>query len=522
MWVNRWSRRVGKTADSLILGHEAAVRRTAMQPDEPVVGMIAIPVQKKIGGVLVPLSKVIFKDAPPGYFPEYRSSGGGLHEHLYIPAIDARIVLVGIDNHPRALAGTYLDFFIGTEFGFTELGMADQYTSIIQPQFQRRPWAFSLIESSEPEIPDHDFNTIFKPDAQARKAFWSMVLTDNTSLTQAEIEDEIRRTGGALGRNHPTCKRELFNEVEPDPETKVIPEFDETVHVVDPLYWPKPQYALCSEGMDPGVTDPFGLVGGYLDWDRQCFVVQFAWMKPNASTGEVVEVTQGYERKMWGTEHATPETREPNKPLTRIAHAEKVGLDKIWTPPEGSITYWDQATWTLKPNPFARISDIHNRFILDLNKDYAMSLRAAEKEPGSADADLQHLRTLFDARREDSHGELTLPKIVILKNGHTDPLIEQLRSGRWKMRDGVHKVDWERSHLLGHLDCLAALKYLVRDLRWNRKPSPPQHRDPNAPNLFIPDHLKPKVPGTPAARLGQNRFGTPGGYRPGKGGYRPR
>jgi hypothetical protein len=246
-------------------------------------------------------------------------------------------------------------------------------------------------------------------------------------------------------------------------------------------------------------------------------VFQFAWQKSNASTGEVVQVTQGFERGMWGTEHATPETRKANNPLIAIAGAEHTGRGKIWEAPEKSLTYWDALSWTLKPNPFARISDIHSRFIMDLNKDYAMSVRAAEKEPGSADADLQHMRTLFAARNENGS-----PKIVILRNGHTDRLIEQLRSGRWRLRDGVHKVDWERSKLLGHLDCLAAAKYLLRDTRWTRNPNPPVHRDPNQPNMLVPDHLMPKAAGKPVAKLGQNRFGGGGGYKPGGGGYRPR
>lgn len=508
MWGNRWSRRVGKTSSSLLMGEEQSIR-VANHLGHGAQGMAAIPVQKKIGGVIVPLVRHLFRNAPFGYAPEYRVSGAGLHEHLYIPAIESRIVLVGIDSHPRALAGTYLDFFIGTEFGFTEPGMADEYTSVIQPQFQQRPWAFSLIETSEPEIPDHDFNTRFATDCRLRRAWWSMVITDNTSLPPGEIEAEIRRSGG---RDNPICKRELFNEVEADPETKVIPEFDEAVHVVDPQFHPQPDYALAHVGMDPGVTDPFGIAGGYLHFDDQQFKVQFAWMAPNASTDDVVEVLQGRERKLWGTEHVKPLERTARTPLQTIAHAEPTAMGNVWEAPPKALTYWDPGKWTLRPNPFARISDIQNRFILDLNKDHAMGVRPAEKEPGSAEADLLHLRSLFKARHPDGR-----PKIVILKNGQTDRLIEQLRSGRWKLRDDVHKVDWGRSKALGHLDCLSALKYLVRDLRWTRDPAPPVIMDPHAPNVFIPEHLKPKEQ-KPIALNRDQRFGT--GLKLPKSGFR--
>jgi hypothetical protein len=509
MWVNRWSRRVGKTSDSLLLAEEGSIRY-ANRTGEGAIGMVAIPVQKKIGGVLVPLTKVLFKDAPKGYFPEYRSSGNGLHEHLYIPAIESRIVLVGIDNHPRALAGTYLDFFVGTEFGFTDPGMADEYTSIIQPQFQGRPWAWSLIESSEPEMPDHDFNRVFKPDAQIRNAWWSMQLTDNTSLTPEEIEDEIRRTGG---RNHPTCKRELFNEVEVDPEQMIVPEFNEAVHVVRPEDWPAPQFALAYEGIDPGTSDPLGYVAFYVDYKLQTIVVQRAFMKPNMSTGEFVQdIVRPTEHKYWGTELETPERRDQRRQessdfvaMQRIANAEYTPAGKVWTAPHGSMVYWDQANQTLRANPFSRISDVAKRFIIDLNRDYGLAVRAAEKEDGSAEADREYLRELFRAR----HTHNGAPKIVILDNGETTQLIQQLRSGMWKLREDVHKVDWTRSKLLGHCDCIAALKYAVRDVRWRFDPRPPEHIDLNAPGIYVPPKVR------------QNQYGTKLPPAPMRGGFQP-
>lgn len=499
LWMNEWSRRVGKTTVDLLLGHEQSTR-VATKLGHGAIGMIAIPVQKKIGGVIVPLADKIFADAPKGYKPEYCGSGRGLHEHLYIPATESRIVLVGTDAHPDALRGTWLDFFAWTEMGFAESGLDYTYTSVIQHQFQGRPWAWALVESSVPEVPDHEWNTIFKPDARLRRAFWEMVITDNTSLTEDQIADEIRRSGG---REHPTCKRELFNEVAPDPEIQVLPEFDERVHVVDPRDWIQPQHALCHLGLDPGRTDPFGLVWLYFDWARQTIVVQAAWQKSNASLGEVVNVIKPMEARLWGTDHSTPQTRTPNNALITIRNAQPVGGGGVWEPPHGSCTYWDESSWTLRPNPFSRVSDIDNGAIIDMNRDYALAVRAAEKGPGSAEDDLQHLRMLFGER----HAHNGMPKIVILKNGLTDCLIEQCRSGRWKTREDVHRHDWQRSKKLGHLDAFSALKYVVRDIRWSRNPFPPAARDLNAPNTYVPPHIAERMRGhgrelTPPSVLG--------------------
>lgn len=495
LWLLRAARRVRKTSWSLIKGYEACVRRRLAAPHaESPRGMVAIPVQKKIGGVLVPLTEVIFGDAPPGYFPEHRSTGHGEHEHLYIPAINGIIRLVGVDDHPRALAGSFLDFFIGTEIGFAKSGFHKTYCDIIQLQMQKRPWAFSLIESSEPEIIDHDFNVHFRPDAEIRKCFWSFTIRDNTTLTEDEINDEIRRSGGMESAS---CKRELFNIQEADPETKVLKHFDEAVHVVDPADHPMPEFALAHEGFDPGTTDPLGYVQLYFDYRAQQIVIHFAFMKAGMSTGELVDtVVRPQERAAWGTALEEPEKRkqmrDENLPvlLMSIANAEPTPGGKIWNAPEGSLTYWDPTNWTLKPNPFSRISDTHARFIIDLNKDYGLAVRAAEKEPGSAEADLEYLDELFRLRHEDGR-----PLIVILNNGQTVQLIQQCRSGRWKMRDEVHKMDWARSKLLGHLDCIAALKYVVRDVKWKRDPRPPIAIDINAPNTFVPERIKSKMRG---------------------------
>lgn len=524
MYMLRCARRTRKTTFLLVKAYESCVRHhNAVRAGEregasaSCRGMIAIPVQKKIGGVLVPLTQVIFSDAPEGWFPEYRGSGQGEHEHLYIPAVDARIRLVGINEHPRALAGSYLDFFGGTEIGFAESGFYRTYCEIIQLQFQRRPWAWSIIESSEPEVLDHDFNVHFKPDAELRGCFVSMTIRDNTTLTEEEIEDEIRRTGGM---DSAATKRELFNISEPDPETQVIKHFDEDVHVVDPADYPMPEYACAYEGYDPGTSDPLGYVALYFDYSRQQIVVQFAFMRAGMSTGELVDdVVRPTELRLWGTELEEVEKRDKKRDenlpiaLQRIAGARLTGAGKVWEAPPGSLTYWDPASWTLRANPVSRISDTHARFIVDLNRDYALAVRAAEKGDGSAEADLEYLDNLFRRRHEDGR-----PLIVILNNGETSQLIQQLRSGRWKMREDVHKVDWARSKLLGHLDCLAALKYVVRDVRWKRDPRPPLIRDANLPNLHVPKAIRECMNGK-GTRITPPRV--LGGYRPGRG-YSPR
>jgi hypothetical protein len=237
-------------------------------------------------------------------------------------------------------------------------------------------------------------------------------------------------------------------------------------------------------GLDPGMTDPFGMVWMYFDWLRQCIVVEGSWMKPNASTGEVVSVTQAFERELWGAAHRAAGER---KRELSIADALMTGDAKVWEAPDTALTYWAEGEWSLKPNPYSRISDIENRFVNDMNVDYGMNVRKAEKGPGSKEADTEHLRTLFAARPV---------KIVILKNGRTENIIEQLRSCMWNTDENGHRTDWLRTKTLGHGDCLAALKYVVRDVQWTRNPNPPAHvLDANATDHFVPNEIRDRARG---------------------------
>lgn len=471
MWLDECGRRYGKTVKWLIIQYMDALQRPGFR------GLIATPLRGSIGGIIVPLTKLLFADAPKELFPRYKGSNGADHECLYIEALDSTIKLVGLDKHPDATRGQFLDAAHITEAAFVK-GLYELITAVVMPQFRYRPWAWIALESSTAKAPDCDFNLIFREDAKLRGTYRIRTIRDNPELTEDEIETEERRSGG---RDSHVCQRELYCKEVRDPDDMVVPEFDESVHVVD--NWPTPDYALCSEGFDPGLTDPCGLVGGYLDWMSQCFVIQFGWHKSNASTGEVVATAQAFEREFWGSGHRAPGER---KRELSIADAIMTGDGKVWDPPSEALTYWEQGDWSLKANPYSRISDIANRFILDLNVDYGMNIRPAEKGPGSAEADLQHLRTLFAARPA---------RIRIMRNGKTDGIIAQLRSGMWNTDENGHRTDWQRSKTLGHLDELAALKYLVRDIRWNRNPSKPPLVDVNVTDTHVPKAIRDQAQG---------------------------
>jgi hypothetical protein len=494
MWVDECGRRWGKTAKWLLLDYEAAVRRPNAR------GLIACAYQKNIGEIIVPLTKVLFKDAPKGYFPKYRGTIGAEHECLVIPATGSIIKLVGIDKHPDATRGQFLDFAHLSEAGFVK-GLEELVTATIMPQFQGRPWAWIGLESSTAKVPDCDFNRVFRPDAQTRGTYRKHTIADNTRLTAEDIVKEERRCGG---KDSAVCRRELYCEEVRDEDEMIVPEFNEAVHVVDPDEWLSPKHAFAYVGIDPGTTDPLGLCFAYTDFARQTLVVQGAWQRANASTDTVVGVLARYEALFWGTKHTGRPSRD-----AEVADAVYNGAGKLWEAPDAALTYWDVQTRSLRANPYLRTSDISNRFILDLNQDHGLNVVKADKSPGSAEADILHLRTMF-----------RLNKIVVLRNGHTEQLIQQLRSGTWNTDETGHRTDWTRTKALGHCDCLAALKYLARGIRLNACPDRPAVVDAAASEIHIPDRLRQqlKSPET-APQWGGRKSHTFGGARR-AGGFR--
>lgn len=465
MWVDECGRRFGKTVKWLVADYEEAIRRPGCR------GLIATPLRKSIGGIIVPLTKILFRDAPEGYFPHYRSTHGADHECLYIEATDSTITLVGLDKHPDATRGQFLDFAHISEAAFVR-GLHELVTAVLMPQFRNRPWAWVALESSTAKVIDCDFNTEFVADAQKRGTYRLKTIRDNPYLSDDEIRREERRSGG---KDSAGCRRELYCEKVRDADDMLVPEYDEAVHVVEAYDWPMPTYALAYVGMDPGVTDPFGLVGGYVHWERGVFVVQYGWQSSNASTPVIAERIRAFEQLCWGS---TRREGEPTRREMTIKDALWNTAGKVWEPVRDALTWWNEETYSLEANPYVRTSDIDSRLLLDLHTDHGLAVRKAEKGPGSADANLQHLRMLFHTG-----------KIVVLKNEHTEGLRAQLRSGTWNTDDEGYRTDWVRSKALGHCDTLAALMYVARDLNFRRNPNRPALVDVHAADKHVPDEM---------------------------------
>ena len=190
-WHWEIARRWGKTVLAMLIVIEFCIRRPGST------GLLCTAFQNSIAEIILKILRTVFEpDAPPGYCPIYRSSKGGEHELLWIPAVNSTIKLVGLDKHSDKTRGNYQDFCVVTEAGFVGLGkLLETYTGPITPQFRYRPWAWTIMESSTSPIPGHEFQTTFKRDAIGRGTHVLRTI-DQADLTPEEIELELTVMGG--------------------------------------------------------------------------------------------------------------------------------------------------------------------------------------------------------------------------------------------------------------------------------------------------------------------------------------
>src|SRR5262245_2383522 len=150
IWVDEIGRRWGKTAKWLVIAMMQMIRMPGS------LGLIYTPLAKNIGKILVPLTRILFADAPAGYFPEF-GTRGALGTSLYVPEVSSTCMLIGMDKNPDGPRGQALDFAVGTETAFAK-GLHEFVTTVMAPTFSRRPHAWHALESSTAKVIDHDFN----------------------------------------------------------------------------------------------------------------------------------------------------------------------------------------------------------------------------------------------------------------------------------------------------------------------------------------------------------------------------
>lgn len=431
---------------------------------------------KNINEIVNDVSFQVFDDAPPDVRPVYKGSQGPQGPGFYFPLQpgfrrQSVIRLVGLDLNPNGTRGQASDGDIITEAGFVK-GLEHVVKSVLYRQYQGRPHASLILESSAPDIIDTDWERIFLPDAQMRDAYVSKTIEDNPLLTPHEVDVFCAAMGG---REHPDCQREYFNVIAVNPKDRVVPEFDEKKHVQE---WPRPDYAHCYVSADPGSRDLFGLTFAHWNWSRAALYFEFDWAEFNALTMHVAEAVRIAEKLLWGAQHqaeklydrmALPGTRAPgigaDMPIVKAWHPAA-------PPPPEVLTYYDPLENRLRANPYMRVTDIDRRLAGDLAAEYGLDFHPADKTD-SAEARVNAYRDAVAGGK-------------VIFHPRCKKLIAHHKAAKWNK----HRTDWDRTSVHGHFDLLATAIQLWRIVAQNRhiSPNPPQ-RPSVAPGVEVVDSL---------------------------------
>lgn len=476
------ARRWGKSTLALLLLIEQAIRRPGSD------FMLCTAYQASIGSIFLKIVREVFApEAPEGYAPVYHRSANGLGEHLHIPAVNSTIRLVGLDLNPERSRGNSLDGCLISEVSFMDDKLVETYQSVIVPQYRGRPHAFTIMESSFAYSADHCFHSTFAEDAAKRGAYVEKTIYES-GLSEQEIEDEISKCGG---RESATAKRELLCQHAIDRDRAIAPNF--SARNLVPADFPVPQYGFGVVGFDPGGWgDAAGIVFALVDPSAKRVIVQASAALRATTTDELADFIRATERDLWGTRAET--VVQPKRTLREMLQAprdvprtdtqlETLSIDnlddstvtidgQVWDAPPDSVTYWDDLRWSLRPNPWRRLSDAAPQQLADLRQRHGLRFEVPTKGRGNMVAQMDLLNSfLHDG------------SLLILDNEANEELVKQLRSGRW---DKKHN-DLERSATLGHLDTAVALSIALRGVDFTRDARRPLHVDNRpGPGVAVP------------------------------------
>ena len=486
------SRRWGKSALCLwwltrlavllppVLGRPAKLRYTTM-------------FQHSIDTIVGEVMPDVFRHAPPSCTPQYHGKRGTLPAGLYWPAEGpmrgSRIAMAGLEVNPKALRGQGSDSDVVSEAGFID-NLEREIKAVMYAQYQRRPWARMVLESSAPDREHTSWERVYLPDAKLRGAHFVATIDDNPLLSAGERDEFVSAAGG---RGAVECEREYYNVIASDPTLKTFPELGPQ-HMLGA--YEQPAHAITFTALDPGHRHLFALLFAVYDPARGGVVIVDCWAESNASTERVAAIVAAREWDLWGTWPAPELARIPLRDVvddsgrviqrgwdTLLAgdrcarHAE--ALHRMATTPakqrpdnpsgwpyphwrrshdyDNALTYYDHQAREFRCNPYGRVSDIEPQMIHDMLVSYGLAISPTTKD------DLRDTMVWF-VRQWLTRGRIAFTQRAQLAFDHVKACV-------WNKQ----RTAFDEHPTYGHFDLAAALVYLCRyaEMFANINPEPP-------------------------------------------------
>jgi len=378
---------------------------------------------------IIPAFELVLRDCPEDMLPKLNEN----KLEFRFPN-KSKIKLVGLDRKPNGLRGNRLDMVLLHEAGFISR-LKHLYRSVLIPSTTHVPDAKIIMESTQPESPDHDF-IYFCDLAESRGAYCKLTVDENPLLTQEQVEEIAleyapsdrsltREQRIAIGRASTAFRREYLCERVVEESRAIVPEFSPARHVkISPVgighkYWHR------LEALDSGVRDMTGFLCGYYDFARAklCIEDEFAITGPEVTTRRINELVRQKEKD-----------REYQSIYRRTADNDNLIL------------------------------------IQDLGTEFNLHFMPTSKD--ELIAMVNKVRMWFGSERIEIH-----PRC--------ERLIGALKAGIWDLQ----RKAFARSEAHGHFDLLAALVYMVRNVPEHDNPVPPYFGENLSEVVFQGDRL---------------------------------
>lgn len=368
---------------------------------------------KKIVAAVMPM---VLRGCPESLKPIWVSS-----EHLYrFQNHDGVLIIEGADDDGGDhLRGPHIHKFTGDEIAFWR-DPVYTYKSVVLPQLQRVRGK-ACLQSTSPKSVGHGFVALCE-EAIRKGGYHKFTIFDNPRLTREQIQADAEEMSGLSGDavwKNTGVRREFLCEFVTDETRAVIPEFQESQHVVDE--YRRPEWVDTYTFLDLGLIDLTHALFGHYDFQHATLVIEDEIAVQYERTADFAAKCLAKERELWGS-------------IPYFAHVSAQSHNRA---------------------PYGRYSDNDPQILFDLAGMGLVFSPAMKVEKESA---LNRLRLAFSQGRIKIHSRCKT-------------LIHQLKVGIFKER---RESGYERmGGMAGHLDGIDALIYGWRMMNHNRNPMPP-------------------------------------------------
>lgn len=330
MWVNEWSRRLGKDFMTWVIFRE----HSRVVKDD--ILYYATAYEKDINDILLPIVRIVDKDCPP----EWRLKPRRSESQLYDPVTKTEIRLIGLDVNPDGIRGNRAGKICITEASYVKR-LEDAETAY-NPMLVEDDKIERFYNSTPGKSVAHRWHTVIVPRAKKSKGFSLRILDDCKRFRKSQIAAAYEEFGGYDS----TKSQREYRCIHIGEETEmVIPEAAMAMPKICVDSYERPFYAAAYVGTDPGMVDLTGSVWAYHDFKHDMLVFEKAWGEPRKNTDEIAAVHLQAEKDLW-----------PELEFCKDGKMHK--------------------------NPYKRTCDHDLRLIEDLKRFYGLEFEPAEKSQG--------------------------------------------------------------------------------------------------------------------------------------------